>query len=76
MKHFKLNQKVKISNEINNDNYSEFVKKTLIITNVAKNKEDHRLYDDSVSPCYLYDLKTLDGEYVPFSLYDYELTTA
>lgn len=74
MKHFKLNQKVKINSD--NENYTEYLGQTLVICNVAKNINEHPGYDSSVSPDYLYDLKTLNGEYVPFSLYDYELTNA
>ena len=74
MKHFKLNQKVKINSD--NENYTEYLQKTLVICYVAKNKNDHPGYDSSLSPEYLYDLKTLKNEYVPFSLYDYELTNA
>lgn len=73
MRHFKLNQKVKVNEENDNENYNSFRNKVLIITNVAKNKNEHPGYDDSLSGQYLYDLKTENGEVVHFSLYDYEL---
>lgn len=76
MEHFKLNQKVKVSPENDNENYDSFRDKILIITNVAKNEQDHPGYDNSVYPDYLYDLKTKDGEEVNCSLYDYELIKA
>lgn len=57
-----------------NDNYTKYLNKVLIITHVARNRNEHPGYDESVSPDKLYDLKVKDtGEEVPFSLYDYEL---
>ena len=76
MKHFKLNQKVRVNPSNDNDNYDSFRNEVLIITNVAKNTNDHPGYDDSVSPDYLYDLKTVSGKDVHCSLYDYELIPA
>lgn len=76
MKHFRLNQNVKISPEIDNENYAEFIDKTLVIYVISKNKKDHPGYDAGMNGEYLYDLKTLDGDDVPFSLYDYELIPA
>lgn len=76
MKHFRLNQRVRVSPENDNDNYASFRDNVLIITHVAKDKTDHPGYDESVSPEYLYDLKTESGEDVPCSLYDYELISA
>jgi len=76
MKHFKLNQKVKVSPENDNDCYNSFRDEVLIITHVAKSKEEHPGYDEGVSPDYLYDLKTVSGKDVHCSLYDYELIPA
>lgn len=76
MRHFKLNQRVKVSPENDNDNYDSFRDEVLIITHVAKNTEDHRFYDESLSPEYLYSFKTVSGKDVPCSLYDYELISA
>jgi len=74
MQHFKLNSKVRVNSD--NENYDSFRDKILIVTYVAKNVNDHPGYDKSVSPDYLYDLKTIDGQPVPCSLYDYELMPA
>ncbi len=76
MTHFKLNQKVKVNPSNDNDNYDSFRNKVLVVTNVAKNSDEHPGYDESISPDYLYDLKTIDGDSVNCSLYDYELTKA
>lgn len=76
MKHFKLNDRVKVSPENDNDCYNDFRDETLIVTHVAKNKDEHPGYDSSVSPEYLYDLKTESGKDVHCSLYDYELVKA
>ena len=76
MKHFKINQKVRVSPNNDNDNYDSFRNEVLIITNVAKSKADHPGYDESVSPDYLYDLVTISGKVVNCSLYDYELIKA
>ena len=74
--HFKLNDKVRVSPENDNENYNSFRDEILIVTNVAKNKNDHPGYDEGVTPDYLYDLKTANGKEVNCSLYDYELTKA
>ena len=50
--------------------YSNYLGKELIITD-ATNKG--HCYDNSMYPEMLCDLKTLDGDYLPFSLYEYEL---
>lgn len=71
MKHFKLGQFVKINSD--NENYEQYRGKHLKIVHVAKNKDEHPGYDESVYPQQLYDLETMDGSLVPFSLYDYEL---
>jgi len=76
MKHFKLNQRVRVSPENDNDCYNSFRNELLIITNVAKDRTEHPGYDEGVSPQYLYDLKTESGETVNYSLYDYELIPA
>lgn len=76
MKHFKLNQRVKVAPENDNDCYNSFRDDILIITNVAKNKDEHPGYDSSLNGQYLYDLKTISGKDVYSSLYDYELVHA
>lgn len=76
MKHFKINQRVRVSPENDNDSYNSFKNEVLIITHIAKGKTDHPGYDEGVSPDYLYDLRTTSGKDVPCSLYDYELIPA
>jgi len=76
MKHFKLNQRVRVSSQNDNENYESFKDEVLIIINVARNKEEHPGYDDSLKGEYLYDLKTESGKEVNCSLYDYELQPA
>ena len=73
MKHFKLNQRVRVSSSNDNENYDSFKNEVLIITNVARNRDEHKGYDDSLKGEYLYDLKTESGKEVNCSLYDYEL---
>jgi|JI9StandDraft_1071089.scaffolds.fasta_scaffold677158_1 hypothetical protein len=76
MRHFRLNQKVMVSPDNDNENYDSFRHEVLIITHVAKDRSTHPGYDESVSPDYLYDLKTVSGNPVNCSLYDYELIAA
>jgi hypothetical protein len=71
MRHFRKGLTVTIVSD--NENYTDFMNRILIVTNVTKDKTEHSGYDSSLSPEYLYDLKTVSGENVPFSLYDYEL---
>jgi len=71
------NQKVVMSeNAI--ENYGEQWRNiVLIITHVARNKNEHPGYDDGVSPQCLYDLKREDnGEDLNMSLYDWELVAS
>jgi hypothetical protein len=65
---FKVGDKVKIASDNDNENYDKFRGKTLIVTHVAKNTDEHRGYDDSMEGMALYDFRG-----VPFSLYEYEL---
>ena len=62
-----IGKKCKIISD--NECYSNYLCKELIITDAAN--EGH-YYDSSMYPEMLCDLKTLDGDYVPFSLYEYE----
>ena len=65
---FKIGERVKIASDNDNENYNKFRGKTLTITHVATNKEQHRGYDSSMEGMAFYDFKG-----VPFSLYEYEL---
>jgi len=69
-KNLKKGQKVKISEENDNDNYDLFRNQTLIITHASVGG---RWYDDTMYPQKLLDLETEIGESVPFSLYEYEV---
>ncbi len=65
---FKKGDKVKIASDNDNENYDKFRGKTLTVTHVATNKEQHRGYDSAMEGMALYDFKG-----VPFSLYEYEI---
>ena len=58
-----------------NENYDKFRDKVLIVTHVAYNEDHHRGYDSGMKGQALMDFKTEDGEDVPFSLYEYEVTS-
>ena len=73
---YKIGQKVKISSENDNENYNEFRNQVLIIESISTNENDHPRYDESMEGEQLIDLKTLSGEDVPFSLYEYEIEHA
>lgn len=55
-----------------NDNYSDYMDKTLVITHVAYSEKEHPGYDSGLAGEALCDFETEDGESVPFSLYEYE----
>jgi len=66
----KIGSKVKVISD--NENYVDFKDKTLIVTHIAKNIDEHPGYDDGVAPDKLCDFITEDGEEVNCSLYEYE----
>jgi len=70
---FRKGEIVMISSDNDNDNYDEFRGKKLRITHVATNQDEHQGFDEGLAGSGLYDLETLGGKEVPFSLYDYEL---
>ena len=70
---FKIGDLVKISEYSDNENYDEFRDQTLVIIKISTSEYDHPGFDAGMAGQGLYDLETLDGEEVPFSLYDYEL---
>ena len=73
---FRVGQKVRISSSNDNEGYRGFRGKTLVITHIATNRDEHAGYDEGVGGG-LYDLKVKkSGREVPFSLYDYELEGA
>ena len=56
-----------------NENYEKFMGKTLVITHIAYNTDEHPGYDDSCEGQALCDFEVEDTkEPVPFSLYEYE----
>ena len=69
-----VGSKVKIISD--NENYEEYLNKVLIITDEATNQDQHPGYDNCMGGEPLFDLRTEDGEEIPFSLYQYELTWA
>ena len=68
---YKIGDKVRITSD--NDNYIEYLDQDLIITHIAMNENEHAGYDNSMGGEQLLDLQTIDGEDVPFSLYEYEV---
>ena len=62
-----VGKKVQIVSD--NENYTEYVGKTLRITH-ASNSGPY--YDKGMYPEMLCDLETLDGQQVGFALYEYE----
>ena len=54
-----------------NENYSDYLDIDLVIT-YCNNDINGMAYDSSMYPEMLCDLETLDGEEVPFSLYECE----
>jgi hypothetical protein len=70
---YKVGDKVKIAVENDNENYDGFREQILIVESVARGKEEHPGYDDSMEGMALYDLQTEDGKDIGFSLYEYEL---
>ena len=72
---FSKGDTVMIEPDNDNENYDEFRNKKLRITNVAINRDEHRGFDEGVGQA-LYDLETIHGKEVGFSLYDYELVSA
>lgn len=67
---YKVGDKVKVSSGNDNDSYEEFRNKTLVITDV---EVGGRGYDMAVYPQKLMCFETIDGEEIPFSLYEYEI---
>jgi hypothetical protein len=71
MKKQLINKVVRIVSD--NENYSEYVGKDLIITDVVNSVRENQFYDSSMNGMYLCDLEVLEsGLSVPFSLYEYE----
>jgi len=66
---------VMIRPEDDNEGYRKFRGRKLRIVHVATNRDEHQGFDEGVGQA-LYDLETIDGREVPFSLYDYELVSA
>ena len=68
---FKIGDKVKINDYIENDSYNEYKNQILVITS-GMDKGDG--YDSALFPQGLYTLETQKtNEEIPFMLYDYEL---
>ena len=72
---YNVGSRVKVSGDNDNEGYDGFRDKVLIVTHVATSMQEHRGFDEGVGQA-LYDLKTLNGEDIGSSLYDYELESA
>ena len=70
---YKVGDKVKVSSENDNNSYNEFREKTLVITDAEVGGV---AYDMAVYPQKLMCFETIDGEEIPFSLYEYEIEHA
>ena len=70
---FKIGDKVRVSEYNDNDNYDEFRDKTLIITSIYTNSNEHMGYDESMEGMALYEFTTEEGKDVPYALYEYEI---
>ena len=70
MHEYKVGQRVKVSNNNDNENYDSFRDKILIITHA---EIGGRGYDKTMFPMKLMCFRTEDGQDIPFSLYDYEI---
>lgn len=73
---FRYGDHVRIDRENDNENYDKFRDQVLRITHVARSTKDHPGFDTGCGTA-LYDLQVdLTGEFIPFSLYDWELEHA
>jgi len=72
----KIGDKVKVAEDNDNENYDILRDKVLIITDIATNTKQHRLYDEGLNGEPLYSFKTEDGEDVPYCLYEYKVESA
>lgn len=70
----KIGDKTKLSEEGKmNDCYEDFKDKVLIVTDIARSKEDHQGYDEAFEGLPLYSFEFEDGSDCPNSLYGYEV---
>lgn len=70
---FEIGDKVQIASDNDNENYKEFRGQILIVFDIATDDSEHVGYDESMNGMPLYDLTDEQGNYLPFSLYEYEL---
>jgi hypothetical protein len=64
-----IGKKAKIRESNDNENYTKYRGKVLIITHASN---EGRGYDTGMYPEMLCDFETTDGKEVPFALYEYE----
>jgi hypothetical protein len=70
----KVGDKTRLSKEgRQNESYSKWKNKTLIVTDIARSKEEHIGYDSAFNGLPLYSFKFLNGKECPNSLYGYEI---
>ncbi len=67
---YKINDRVKIAHDNENESYNEFKGVTLIIIQAERGGIG---YDHGVYPQLLMEFETEDGIEFPFSLYEYEI---
>jgi len=70
---YKINDKVRVSGDNDNESYDSFRGKTLIITHIATNVNDHPGYDESMEGMQLLSFNDEDGNGISCSLYEYEI---
>jgi len=73
---YELGDHVKVSDQNDNENYDSFKDKTLVVTSIAICEEHHPGYDKSMLWMQLMDFKTVEGEEINCSLYEYEVDPA
>lgn len=73
MKHYKIGDIVKVARHNDNENYDKFRNKKLIITHKVTIKDNDPSFDKSLPEQALYSFEGINGENIPFSLYDYEI---
>jgi len=71
---YKINDKVKVAEDNDNENYDSFRNKNLIVTHIATNVNDHPGYDETMNGMQLMDFTDEQGNEIPCSLYEYEIT--
>lgn len=72
MSKLKIGAKAIISPENDNECYDDYRDQVLIVEGIYSNIDEHRGYDEGMSPMKLVEFDTESGDHVPFALYEYE----